>query len=173
MTADTQTLREFQEALFERLRNASAEDPARSSRLAFEAGGRSWLMRLDDAQEVVGVAPVTVIPLARPWYRGLVNLRGNLLSVVDLGCLIEGRQTPMGTESRLVLLAERFRLSAALLVDRVIGLRSLDNYEASPAAKPPAIDWIIQSLLASDGRVWHELSIAALAQGSELSRTGA
>jgi twitching motility protein PilI len=70
MTADTQTLREFQEALFERLRNASAEDPARSSRLAFEAGGRSWLMRLDDAQEVVGVAPVTVIPLARPWYRG-------------------------------------------------------------------------------------------------------
>ncbi len=172
MSGGTQTLREFQQALFERLRNASTEDPARSSRLAFEAGGLSWFMRLEEAQEVVSVVPIVGVPLARPWYRGLVNVRGNLFSVVDLGCMASGALARIDPGSRLVLLADRFRLGAALLVDRVIGLRSIEGFvtvDEAPASRP---DGLNQRLRSADGVLWHELSVPALAHGSEFLHTG-
>jgi twitching motility protein PilI len=172
MSGDTQTLREFQQALFERLRNASTEDPARSSRLAFEAGGLSWVMRLDEAQEVVPIVPISPVPLARPWYRGLVNVRGNLFSVVDLGCMASGSLTRVDHAARLVLLADRFRLGAALLVDRVIGLRSIDGFVPVDAGPAPRPDGVMQCLRSADSVVWHELSVPALAQSSEFLHTG-
>src|SRR3974377_2271812 len=119
--SERQSLREYQQTLFERLRAKAANGSAQASRLGLEAGGVRWLLRLDEAQEVISVAPLTPVPLTKSWFRGLANIRGKHFLVVDLGAFAGSSAATVNTEARLVLLAERFHTSAALLVQRLIG----------------------------------------------------
>ena len=75
------SLRDYQRELAERLRLA---DSARSaSKLGVQIGEQNWLIDLVEAGEVMPVPPITAVPLTRPWFRGVANVRGNLYSVVD------------------------------------------------------------------------------------------
>ena len=66
-------------------RIASADRTASAGRrLAFKAGGMSWLVALPDAGEVLPVPTLTSVPLTRSWVRGMANVRGNLYTVTDL-----------------------------------------------------------------------------------------
>ena len=170
--SERQSLREYQQALFERLRAHAANDAAQTSRLGLEAGGVRWLLRLDEAQEVISVAPLTRVPLTKSWFRGLANIRGNLFSVVDLGNFAGATPATVDPEARLVLLAERFHVNAALLVQRLVGLRSVGDFvaDASEAAPYP---WASRRLRDAEGALWHELSVSDLAQRHEFLQAGA
>src|SRR5262245_30302866 len=117
------SLRDYQRELAERLRQA---DSARSaSKLGVQVGAQSWLIDLVEAGEVMPVPPVTAVPLSRPWFRGVANVRGNLYSVVDFAAFLgAGTSAGGGEGARLLLLGERFRSAAALLIDRSLGLRN-------------------------------------------------
>jgi twitching motility protein PilI len=169
--SERQTLREYQQALFERLRASAASDAGKTTRLGLEAGSVRWLLRLDEAQEVISVAPLTPVPLTKSWFRGLVNIRGNLFSVVDLGLFAGGGGAVSTTEARLVLLAERFHVNAALLVQRLLGLRSLSDFLVDES-EPARHSWASKRLRDADGNVWHELSVSGLAQQNEFLQAG-
>ena len=169
--SERQSLREYQQTLFERLRANAANDSAQSSRLGLEAGGVRWLLRLDEAQEVISVAPLTPVPLTKSWFRGLANIRGNLFSVVDLGAFAGSSAATVNTEARLVLLAERFHTSAALLVQRLIGLRNVGELIADES-EPPRYSWASKRFRDADGAIWHELSVSGLAQGQDFLQAG-
>ena len=81
-----------------------AADAAQFARLGLLAGGQHWLVRLDDASEVVAVGAITPVPLTRPWFCGLSNIRGSLYSVIDLGQFLGGPPTVLTVEARLVLM---------------------------------------------------------------------
>src|SRR3972149_1323771 len=108
------SLREFQQALAAKLAEAGAET-APHARLGVQAGGgvwvvplgggggggararggpggqaggRLWLIRLDDAGEVLPLPEVTPVPLTRPWFLGLANIRGNLAGVVGFAAFM-------------------------------------------------------------------------------------
>jgi len=169
--SERQSLREYQQALFDRLRSHAANDSAQASRLGVEAGGVRWLLRLDEAQEVVTVAPLTPVPLTRPWYRGLANIRGNLFSVVDLGLFAGGPAVAPGTDARLVLLAERFHVNAALLVSRLLGLRSMSELQVAET-DPGLPGWSQRWYRDASGERWRELSVADLARRQEFLQAG-
>jgi len=168
--SDRQTLREYQQALFERMRTQGGRETPMASRLGLEAGSRKWLMRLEEAQEVISVAPLTSVPLTKSWFRGLANIRGNLFSVVDLGAFAGAGLTTFGPEARLVLLADRFHVNAALLVQRLIGLRSVTEFDADHSA-PADQPWLTMYRDAS-GEHWHELSIHGLARQPDFLQAG-
>ena len=58
---------------------------------------------LDEAQEVLAVGGITPVPLTRPWYRGLTNVRGNLYSVVDFARFSVGSAATLSPDARLVI----------------------------------------------------------------------
>jgi len=162
------SLREFQRELAARLAEARVQT-APNARLGVQAGGRYWLIRLDDAGEVLPVPEVTPVPLTRAWYRGLANIRGNLASVVDFGAFL-GAEPTLGTpDCRLVLIADRYGSYSGLLVTRLVGLRNLATLESAPARGPAAADrpWIGAHYREGDDRTWQELSIAALVANDE------
>lgn len=76
-------LREFSTQLAERLKAA----PARAAvpmRLAVRIGEVGYLLPMDAAGEIVAVPDIAPVPWTKPWYRGLANVRGRLVGVVDL-----------------------------------------------------------------------------------------
>ncbi|MFN2644176.1 MAG: chemotaxis protein CheW [Burkholderiales bacterium] len=153
------SLREYQLALSERLQSAETHERL-PSRLAVQVAGAGWLVDLDAAAEVIAVPAISPVPLAKPWFRGIANVRGNLYSVSDFGAFLGGEMLKLTAESRLLVLHERFRSGAALLVGRSLGLRALEQFTDQAVTEPAP--WVRGQYGDSEGRVWKQLDVAAL-----------
>ena len=162
--ADRISLRDYQRALAERLRGG--ESRVAVSKLGVRVGGENWLVDLADAGEIIPVPPVTPVPLTRPWFKGMTSIRGRLYSVVDFSAFLGGVSTSVADQSRLLLVGERFRTGAALLVDRSLGLRSpeeLKERSGGGNAQP----WVKAEYTDPEGGSWKELDIAALVRHAD------
>jgi twitching motility protein PilI len=155
-------LRTFQQELSARLLMKTTAQ-VESSRLGLSCGGDRWLIRLADAGEVVNLPEIVPVPLTRPWYLGVANIRGNLFSVIDFGKFLAREAPPAGGQPRLVLFGPRAgELNAGIVVHRVLGLRNVAELApASPPQDAPA--WYAQRWMDGDGNAWQEIDLALLA----------
>jgi twitching motility protein PilI len=115
-----------------------------------------------EAAEVIPVPPIYPVPLARPWFKGVANVRGNLYSVSDLAALLGAPPVALSDQSRLLLVAERFRAGAALLVEASLGLHNAA--ELKPETGRAAERWVRAHYADAGGKLWKELDVAALVQ---------
>ena len=155
------SLREYQLALSERLQSAEA-GAGLPSKLGVQVGGEGWLVELVDAAEVIPVPPISPVPLARGWFKGVANVRGNLCSVSDFSVFLGAEAVKLSADARLLVLSERFRCGAALIVERSLGLRALGELTPQSVAAP--MPWVRGVYSDAEGRIWKELDIAALVQ---------
>ena len=156
------SLRDYQRELAERLK--SAESGRFSSKLGLQVAGAGWLVDLQEASEMIPVPTITPVPLTKSWFRGVTNIRGNLYTVVDLPAFVGAAPMALNDQARLLLIGERFRMAAALLVERSLGLRNPDQFraiegDAGPYARAHYED--------PEGRQWKELDLPQLVQHPE------
>lgn len=153
------SLREFQENLVRRLSEARTGD--RRGLLGVQAGGENWLVDLTESGEILPPPPLSPVPLTRPWYSGLANVRGTLFGVVDLAAFHRGPVTVPAGQARLLLVGARHGLHCALLVSRATGLRSQEDFEPDngPADDRP---WVKARLRDIQNRVWLHLDVPGL-----------
>ena len=164
------SLREFQQGLAQRLREAQAEAEP-TSRLGVQAGRANWLLKLDDAGEMLPLPEFSAVPLTKSWYLGLANIRGVLASVVDFAAFMGGEQTVRTPDCRLLLIAERFNSFSGLLISRMLGLKNVQAMQAAEkAAEKP---WIGAAYRDEDGRLWQELDMSALVTHDDFLQVGA
>lgn len=165
-------LRTFQQELATRLASKTAAQ-VESSRLGFDCGGEQWLIRLNDAGEVIAVPTIADVPLTKPWFRGLANIRGNLYSVIDFAAYLGHGVTAPAPHNRLVLFGPRAgELNAGIVVSRVVGLRNLAAL--APAAAPAdARPWYTQRWIDAEGNAWQEIDLARLAREPSFLQVGA
>ena len=157
-------LREFQQNLINRLQ---AKDMAveRVSTLGVQIAGRNWLVDMMDIGEVLTVPPLTSIPFAKPWFRGVANVRGNLYGVADMAAY-EHRGTASGDmENRMLLVAQRHAFNVGLLVDRVLGLRDAREWRKNET------DGQVEYHDEQD-TVWRKLDITGLLEQAEFLQIG-
>lgn len=168
--SDRLNLREFQQDLAERLSQAERGEVPRGW-LAVESGQDRWLLDLTDAGEVVPVPPLAAVPLTRPWYAGLANVRGKLFSVVDLAAFHGGAPTARDADCRLLLVGVRHGINSALLVSRVHGLMSPDalTLEQESGAAPP---WRGAAYRDTPGVCWICLNVSQLLKAREFLDIG-
>jgi twitching motility protein PilI len=166
------SLRDFQNQLIARLGSAQRGETQRAL-LGVESGSGSqplWLLDLGDAGEIVslaaagGLVPVT---LAKPWYAGVVNIRGNLYSVVDFSSFRGDEHTTRNTQARLLLVGARHGINSALLVKRTLGLRPPESLLPSVDDATAAPSWQGQKFVDTDGRPWFHLNVPALLNDPE------
>lgn len=122
------SLREFQESLSQRLTSAHRGE-ARRALLGVASGSEHWLFDLSDSGEVVPMPALTAVPLTKPWFAGIANIRGTLYSVVDFSAFRGQEPTRRNANARLLLIGARHGTNSALLVDRTLGLRSVDDLD--------------------------------------------
>ncbi len=164
------SLREFQQGLAQRLREAQAEAEP-TSRLGVQAGSSNWLLKLDDAGEMLPLPEISSVPLTRPWYMGLANIRGVLSSVVDFSAFSGGEATVRTPDCRLLLIAERFQSFSGLVISRMLGLKNVQAMQ--PVEEPADRPWIAGAFRDEEGRLWHELNIGTLVAHEDFLHVGA
>ena len=135
--ANREAIRELQARLASRLQ-AAKDEGLSVSWLAITSGGRNYLLPLAQSGEIFPITSMQPVPYARPWFRGVVNLRGGLYGVVDLATFVAGDAAAPGREARsapeavVVTLNGALNVNCALLVDALAGLRH-HNVKHSPA----------------------------------------
>ncbi|MEP6701580.1 MAG: chemotaxis protein CheW [Betaproteobacteria bacterium] len=163
-------LRAFQQELSERLKHKTAAQ-VDSLRLALECGGASWLVRLGDTGEVVPMPEPVSVPLTKPWFLGVANIRGSLYGMIDFGSFLTGEHTTRGIGARLVLLGPRFsEMRAGLVVNRVLGLRNLADFSPVDGGTPRA--WASRLWRDKTDAEWRELDLPRLVQDQQFLQVG-
>jgi twitching motility protein PilI len=153
------SLREFQAYLATRLAGASKQNAA--GLLGFQAGADYWLLNLSDSGEIIPLTPLTSVPLTKPWFVGIANIRGYLYSVADFSAFQGKEATPQNPSSRLLLIGTRHGSNAALLVTRMLGLRNSEDL--TPAATDPNVaPWFGEAYTDNEGRRWKMLNVRHL-----------
>ncbi len=165
-------LTDFQRALSARLAEAANRQVASSNRLGVSTGPRQWLLRLDQAGEVLFAPEIHEVPLTRSWFRGVANVRGHLISVMDWSEFAGNAQATLNYRSRVVLLSERLGVPAGLLVGTVSGLKSVDALERAPAVAAVA-PWTVARYRDADGRIWEEVDLAQVVVDASFLRVEA
>lgn len=84
--------------------------------VSFEIAGEIYALPVDRVQEVLRVTGITRVPHAPAPIRGITNLRGRVLAVVDLRVRLGLRAAELAPQSRIVVVTSRDR-SIGLLVD--------------------------------------------------------
>ncbi|MDR1853810.1 MAG: chemotaxis protein CheW [Azoarcus sp.] len=158
------SLRQFQENLAHRLSEADTAD--RRGLLGVQAGEENWLVSLPEAGEIVTPPAMTSVPLTHEWYRGLVNVRGVLYSVVDLSRFHDGPlvQVP-SMQARMLLIGARHGVHSAILVSRMLGLRNDDDFEPDAESSDPR-PWVSIRLRDANGQLWLRLDVPQLLSNS-------
>ena len=107
--------------------------------VALRLAGEYFLVAREETREVLGLPPVmTRVPGAKPWLRGLANVRGQLLPIIDLRQFLGSGVTPTTRNTRLVVVNHR-ELPAGLMVDEVLGFRRFPEADFSGNAPPTIV----------------------------------
>lgn len=88
------------------------------SYVLFGIGERTLALPLAAVASVERPGRFTAVPFAAPWLRGVTSIRGNIVSVVDMGRFLGGAPAGLTPSARL-LVTRGAGKTAALLVDRV------------------------------------------------------
>lgn len=164
-------LREFQVQLVERMQAASSGARTHASQLGVMVGQTRWLLNLHEAGEIVSVGAVTKVPLTQPWYLGLTNIRGNLVSVIDLAQFLGQAPTPIDKDSRIVAFASSLSFNSGLLVSRVLGLRNVGEMEVCDAPAEGGA-WATRQYLDRESHLWTELDLSMIVQDPQFLHVG-
>jgi purine-binding chemotaxis protein CheW len=114
-----------------------AAEPARDYVTATVAGQLFGIPVLN-VQDVLGVQRLTRIPLAPPEVAGALNLRGRIVTAIDLRKRLDMDADP-STQSGMSIVVEHSGELYSLLIDTVGEVLNLpaDRYEANPPTLDP------------------------------------
>ncbi len=147
-----------------------AQEEARShwTGVGFRIGGRHFVTPMEEVAEILPVPDLSRVPHARAWVRGIANVRGTLLPVMDLVGFL-GLGAVSGTRLVRVLVIDQAGVNAGLLVDEVLGMRHFlaeEQRDADAALReslgtPGAY---VDGVFEHAGARWPVFSMAALAK---------
>ena len=126
-------------------RAATATSGADSNRsgewvgVALKMAGEVYLVAREEAREVLGMPqPLTRVPGARSFIRGLANVHGQLVSVIDLRDFLGSGATPATRNTRVVVVNHR-DIPVGLIVDEVLGFRRFNDSEFTNEVPPTVL----------------------------------
>lgn len=93
--------------------------------IVFETAGRQAGLPLSCTREIERLPAYTKLPRTPSWLRGIANVRGQILSITDLGALVGGEVEPNQPRQKIIVVHnEKRAATTALVVDRIVGIRS-------------------------------------------------
>lgn len=133
--------------------------------IGFRLGEHRLVSKLGEVVEILTYPGFSRVPGAKGWVRGVANIRGNLLPIMDLRSFLHGAATVPSRRSR-VLVINHQNVYSGLVVDEVLGLKHFlpeDRLPVAPsedAALAPYLDFGFQV----GDEAWSVFSMERLAE---------
>lgn len=143
--------------------------------LTFTLGGEEYGVEILKVQEIKGYAPVTPIPNTPPYVRGVMNLRGAIIPVVDLRAKLGMGETAPG-QFTVIIVVRVGPKTVGLVVDAVSDVLDIpaDAIQATPDFGPQVDARFISGMARTGDRLVVLLDLDRIlgAEAAALAATG-
>lgn len=131
-----------------------AENAQKDLFLTFQIGQEDFGLDISDVIEIVGIQKITEVPDMPDYIRGVINLRGKVISVMDVRLRFNMAQREYDDRTCVIVVMVD-DLTVGLLVDRVNEVVEIaeDKIESAPPTK--SVDGYIKGL----GKIGAEVKI--------------
>jgi twitching motility protein PilI len=143
--------------------------------VALRMAGELFLVAREETREVLSMpATLTRVPGAKAWIKGLANVRGQLLPIIDLRQFLGSGVTPLTRNTRIIVVNHR-EIPAGLVVDEVLGFRRFAETEFSADAPPTVVrcDRFMAGAFRRGPEQWPVLSLRSTLESSSFSEAAA
>ena len=119
--------------------SARTEDAAAAAAahfLTFALGPELYALDIRGVREIIQVGPMTPVPLMPGFVRGVINLRGSVVPVIDLAARFGGRQTESSRRTCIVIIeltSAEERHDIGVVVDAVSEVLEVPSADIEPA----------------------------------------
>lgn len=112
--------------------------------LTFFAGGHEYALSILDVREIAEYRPLTPVPSTPPWLRGVMNLRGTVVPVIDLASKLDMPPIDVTRTTCLLIVDVEIKGEKTILAVMVGGVSSVVDL-AETAVQPvpsfgPSVD---------------------------------
>lgn len=131
------------------------EDTQKGKFLTFVLGGESYGIEIRFVTEIIGIQPVTQVPELPDYIRGIINLRGKIIPVMDVR-LRFGKPFMEYNDRTCVIVIDIADISIGLIVDSVSEVLSIPDSEIVP---PPDLNKAGSKYIKGIGKVGNEVKL--------------
>jgi purine-binding chemotaxis protein CheW len=129
---------------------AASERPARRT-LLFRVGSAVYGCDIDDIREIVPFRTATRLPGAPGYVQGLINLRGTIVTVLDLGARLATGRSPVRDGSIMLVAMPNGSRLVGVAVEEVLDVRLVGAGGEDAVARRGPADDVVRGLADIDG----------------------
>lgn len=152
--------------------NAIQKDPSASNELiAFRLGGQEFCVDIMSVRDIRGWTQTTPLPHSPDYVKGVINLRGSVLPVIDLAARL-GFAPTEPTARHVIIVTQVANQSVGLLVEAVSDILTIgaDAIQPTPDVASDLARLFMRGILAIEGRMISLISLdCVLPKGQETS----
>lgn len=112
----------------------NSEDTQYGKYLTFKLGKEVYAIEIRHVTEIVGIQMISVLPESASYMKGIINLRGKIIPVVDM-CLRLKKESSSYTNRTCIIVIDIQDMPVGLIVDHVNEVISIPDSAIVPAAE--------------------------------------
>lgn len=113
---------------------AGQEDTQHGRYLTFNLGEEVFGLEIRYVTEIIGMQPITKIPEVPDYIKGIINLRGKIIPVIDMR-LKFGKESIDYDDRTCIVVIDTQEMVVGLIVDKVSEVMTIDDQDVVP---PPS-----------------------------------
>jgi purine-binding chemotaxis protein CheW len=128
--------------------------------IAFRVGKQEFSINVTSVREIRGWTSATILPKAPRYIRGVINLRGAVLPIVDFAVRL-GLPSSEPTARNVIIVVQIEQKQIGLLVDAVSDIITLNHAHIQPAPdiSSESVSSFVRGLIPVDGRMISLISL--------------
>jgi purine-binding chemotaxis protein CheW len=131
------------------------EDTQKDKFLIFTLGKEFYGIEISNVTEIIGIQPITEVPELPEYIRGIMNLRGKIIPVMDVRMRFKKPFIEYNDRTCVVVI-DINDISIGLIVDSVSEVTVIPN---SDIVEPPEINNISNKFIKGIGKIGNEVKL--------------
>lgn len=139
------------------------ESPTTIELLTFQLADQEYSLDIMSVREIRGWTRTTPLPHAPSYMKGVINLRGTVLPVMDLSERL-GLEPQKQTDRNVIIVVNHDDVMTGLLVDAVSDIIALtaEDLQPPPEMQPGSTSNVVSSLTLIDERMIRVLDLSSI-----------
>jgi purine-binding chemotaxis protein CheW len=142
--------------------------------LIFSLSEEEFAIPLLDVKEVIGLSATTPIPNTPAYFKGIINLRGQVISIMDLRLKLNLKKADYGPEASIIILDMDSHFLGVIVdsINCVLPFTPEEMSEAPSSAVTSVKEAFIKSIGKKDKRLILNLDIGAILNPADRGALG-
>lgn len=138
------------------------------SGVGFKLHGTYFVAPMGEVSEVLSVPRYTHVPGAKPWIKGIANVRGRLLPIMDL-LMFLNQTSALHDHVRRLMVIDHGDIFTGLVVDEIFGIQRFTEKEYSSEVAQMDRNFLpyVQGCFRRDEQQWAIFSLSRLVEAPQ------